>query len=247
MSDFESRARKAAESVRRQIVESDADHETGIRRAQRSPARVALPAAVAAAVLISAVAVGLPRVGGGGTASGGGNVAMALTGALQPFGTCDNVLEHFKNQAPEYLLERARHGRGFAEDGVVPVTATRQSSRSGADAGAATEAGSQPTHSTTNVHEAGVDEPDIVKTDGNRIVAVVQERVHLVGFDGGKMALRKILPDTMVRDVFLAGDRLLVFGSRAARSSGSGWRWADQQAVLTMYDISSLSDPKLVA
>ena len=46
-------------------------------------------------------------------------------------------------------------------------------------------------HSTTNVQEAGVDEPDIVKTDGNRIVAVAQSRVHLVGLDDGRMTLRR--------------------------------------------------------
>ena len=171
-----------------------------------------------------------------------------MTGALKPFNTCDSVLEHFKDQAPEYLIERARHGGGIVEDGAVPANATRQSSRSGADSsGAATEAGSEPAYSTTNVQEAGVDEPDIIKTDGNRIIAVAQERVHLVGFDGGKMALRKILPDTMVRHVFLSGERLLVFGGRAAQGSESGWRWADQQAVLTMYDISNLSDPELIA
>ena len=33
-----------------------------------------------------------------------------------------------------------------------------------------------------------------MKTDGNRIVAVAQGRVHLVGLDGGKMTLRKTLP-----------------------------------------------------
>ena len=44
------------------------------------------------------------------------------------------------------------------------------------------------------MQEAGVDEPDIVKTDGKRIVAVAQARVHLVGLDGGKMTLRKTLP-----------------------------------------------------
>ena len=43
------------------------------------------------------------------------------------------------------------------------------------------------------MQEAGVDEPDIVKTDGKRIVAVAQARVHLVGLDGGKMTLRKTL------------------------------------------------------
>ena len=64
MSDFEARARKAADAVRRQIDEIPAHHEEGIRRAQRSPARFAIPAAVAAAVLIVAVAIGIPRIGG---------------------------------------------------------------------------------------------------------------------------------------------------------------------------------------
>ena len=31
---------------------------------------------------------------------------------------------------------------------------------------------STPDHSTTNMHEAGVDEPDLVKTDGNRVITV---------------------------------------------------------------------------
>ena len=49
MSDFDSRARKAADAVRQQIAENTPHPEKGIRRAQRSPARVAIPSAVAAA------------------------------------------------------------------------------------------------------------------------------------------------------------------------------------------------------
>ena len=57
-----------------------------------------------------------------------------------------------------------------------------------------------------------------MKTDGNRIVAVAQARVHLIGLDGGKMTLRKTLPDTMVRNVFLSGERVLVFSGQTAQS-----------------------------
>ena len=38
--------------------------------------------------------------------------------------------------------------------------------------------------------------------------------MHLVGVKGGKMTLRKTLPDTMVRNVFLSGDRVLVFSGQ---------------------------------
>ena len=252
MSDFDSRARKAAAAVRHQIAENTPQYERGIRRAQRSPARVAIPSAVAAAaVVIAGFAVALPRGGGvngaasgtDGRAPGAGGAAFALTGALKPFNTCDAVLKYFKDQAPDYLIERARGGMAIDEAGA---SARRPAGRT-ADSSGAAEASSPPAYSTTNVQEAGVDEPDIVKTDGNRIVAVAQTRVHLIAVKDGKMTLRRTLPDTMVRNVFLSGERLLVFSSQTAQSFEPGLRWAGQQALLTMYDISNLNDPKLIA
>jgi uncharacterized secreted protein with C-terminal beta-propeller domain len=252
MSDFDSRARKAADAVRRQIGESTALHEAGIRRAQRSPARVAIPSAVAAAVLIGAVMVGLPSGGGGGgggTGLGGGGAAFALTGPLKPFDTCDTVLQYFREQAPEYLIERARGGDITTDGAGAPVrrTGLPAQSRDSSPSAGADSADTPPVYSKTNVQEAGVDEPDIVKTDGNRIVAVARARVHLVGVNDGKLTLRKTLPGRMVRNVFLAGDRLLVFSDQEAQRSDPGLRWTGQRAVLTMYDISSLSQPKLIA
>ena len=250
MSDFDSRARKAADAVRHQIADNTFHPEKGIRRAQRSPARVASPSAVAAAVLVAGVAVALPRIGGGGpSSSSGGQTAFALAGALVPFNTCDTVLQYFKDQAPEYLIERAGGATTTDSGGAAErTTAVPKQGRAEDSAGTTAESGggSQP-YSTTNVQEAGVDEPDIVKTDGNRIVAVAQARVHLIGLDGGKMTLRTTLPDTMVRNVFLSGERVLVFGSQTAQNSEPGLRWAGQQAVLRMYDISSLSDPMPIA
>ena len=86
-----------------------------------------------------------------------------------------------------------------------------------------------------------------MKTDGNRIVAVAQARVHLIAVNSGKMTLRRTLPDTMVRNVFLSGERLLVFSSQTAQSFEPGLGWPGQHAQLTMYDISNLSNPRLIA
>ena len=249
MSDFDSRARKAADAVRQQFADNTPHLEKGIRRAQRSPARVAIPSAVAAAaVLIAGVAVALPRGGAGGTASAEG-AAFALPGPLQPFNTCDSVLEYFKDQAPQYLIERAGGVRTTDSGGAAErTTAAPQQGRATDSSGTGAESGgAPPEHSTTNVQEAGVDEPDIVKTDGNRIVAVAQARVHLIALDGGKMTRRKTLSDTAVRNVFLSGKRLLVFSGQTGQISEPGARWAGQQAVLTMYDISNFSDPSLIA
>ena len=57
-----------------------------------------------------------------------------------------------------------------------------------------------------------------MKTDGNRIVAVAQARVHLIGLDGSKMTRRKTLSDTVVRNVFLSGKRLLVFSGQTGQT-----------------------------
>ncbi|HKX16162.1 MAG TPA: beta-propeller domain-containing protein [Propionibacteriaceae bacterium] len=249
MSDFDSRARKAADAVRQQVAESTFHPEKGIRHAQRSPGRVAIPSAVAAAVLIVGVAVALPSGGNNGTPPSGDGTAYALAGVLKPFNTCDTALQYFKDQAPEHLIERAGGAQTLDAGGAAErTTAVPQQGRA-ADSSGTTggSANTPPEHSTTNVQEAGVDEPDIVKTDGNRIVAVAQARVHLVGLDGGKMTLRKTLPDTMVRNVFLAGERVLVFSGQTAQNSEPGAPWAGRQATLTMYDISNLGDPKLIA
>ncbi len=249
MSDFDSRARKAADAVRQQFADNTPHLEKGIRRAQRSPARVAIPSAVAAAaVLIAGVAVTLPRGGAGGAASAEG-AAFALPGPLQPFNTCDSVLQYFKDQAPQYLIERAGGVRTTDSGGAAErTTAVPQQGRATDSSGTGAESGGAlPEHSTTNVQEAGVDEPDIVKTDGNRIVAVAQARVHLIALDGSKMTRRKTLSDTAVRNVFLSGKRLLVFSGQTGQTFEPGARWAGQQAVLTMYDISNFSDPSLIA
>jgi len=257
VSDFESRARKAADSVRRQLGDTTFDPAKGIRRAQRSPGRVAIPGAIAAAaVLIAGVAITLPRGSGDGATPGGQGAAYAMAGALQPFDTCDRVLQYFKDQAPDYLIQHAGGGTmagrptdagaSGAERAAPKAGRAADSSGTTTESGG-TESGGAPGHSTTNVQEAGVDEPDIVKTDGKRIVAVAQARVHVVGVNAGKMTLRSTLPDTMVRNVFLSGDRVLVFSGQPGEASEPGSRWAGQHAELSMYDISNLSHPQRIA
>jgi uncharacterized secreted protein with C-terminal beta-propeller domain len=254
MSDFETRARHAAEAVRRQVAELPTHHDEGLRRAQRPPARGALRLAVAASILIGAVAIGVPVVRGGlatggdsaasgggvtsggeGAASSGDGAAFALTGPLRPFPTCDSVLQYFKDQAPEDLIARVGGG----------MVATSEDRASASGAGAESAA-SSPEHSETNIQEAGVDEPDVVKTDGNRIVAVAQGRVHLISSERGELTRQKTLPGTTARNVFLSGNRLLVFSDQGAGAGEPESPWFGTQAVLTMYDISSLSDPELI-
>jgi len=73
-----------------------------------------------------------------------------------------------------------------------------------------------PGHSGTNTHEAGVDEPDLVKTDGRRIVTVSRGTLRVVDPAGRRLAGSLDLDPGTDRDgwaeaeLLLHGDRALV-------------------------------------
>ncbi|MGN9836570.1 beta-propeller domain-containing protein [Nonomuraea sp. H19] len=72
-----------------------------------------------------------------------------------------------------------------------------------------------PEHSTTNVHEAGVDEPDLVKTDGNRIVTVKDGILRVIDTATRKVTSSLKLTEGDERvyapaDLLLSGERALV-------------------------------------
>jgi beta propeller domain-containing protein len=91
-------------------------------------------------------------------------------------------------------------------------------------------------HSTTNVQEAGADEPDIVKTDGSRIFAAAARKLHAVEATGGSPRLVDSLAlEGSNHELLLRGDRLLVistlqagggFDPVAMPAAGSGARAA---------------------
>ncbi|MCW2897975.1 MAG: hypothetical protein JWO67_240 [Streptosporangiaceae bacterium] len=81
--------------------------------------------------------------------------------------------------------------------------------------GSQAQTGTQaPDHSGTNVHEAGVDEPDLIKTDGHRIVAVARGRLNVIDPATrkitGTLALSEQGPSWAAADLLLSGDRAMV-------------------------------------
>jgi uncharacterized secreted protein with C-terminal beta-propeller domain len=75
--------------------------------------------------------------------------------------------------------------------------------------------GSTPEFSGTNVQEIGVDEPDIVKTDGRRIFAVTDRTLRVVDPASGLLAGTLAL-DGFGHRLLLRGDRVLVVASKGA-------------------------------
>ncbi|MDH3259640.1 MAG: beta-propeller domain-containing protein [Acidimicrobiia bacterium] len=142
----------------------------------------------------------------------GAPASMAF--ALQPFDACEPLLEYVKEHALELV---GPYGLGYGYWGGGPWLVDEmamEDTATPATSGATRNAALQPgiDYSTTNVQEVGVDEPDIVKTDGTRILAIAQGVLYYVDVSGGKPELTGSLQldNSWAQEMLLSGDTLLV-------------------------------------
>lgn len=140
-------------------------------------------------------------------------MALHTTGALVEFDACEDFLDYVISHAVDIvgpygldpLVVWDRFGgmeRAMAAD--EGATVTTQGSGSGV-----------PDFSGTNVQVAGVDEPDIVKTDGERIVVLADADLIVVDVTGDEPVEvgRMNVDDLAVQSMLLTGDTVLLFGS----------------------------------
>ncbi len=129
--------------------------------------------------------------------------------------------------------------------GVLPPGAAR-------DAGAAQAA--TDAYSGTNVQEAGVDEPDLVKTNGVHLFVAARDRLRVLDVRNGRPRLVATLrlPSGGAGELLLAGDRLLVL-SRAPGIPAPGGRTSIRapwplpvRSVVTEVDLRDPSRPRIV-
>ncbi|WP_327585701.1 beta-propeller domain-containing protein [Nonomuraea sp. NBC_00507] len=123
---------------------------------------------------------------------------------LVAYTSCDDMLAGLREKA-------AANVGPWGFGGVMPLTARAE------DTAAITPNAKTavPEHSTTNVHEAGVDEPDLVKTDGNRVITVTGGTLRVVDTATRKVTSTLKLTEGDERvfapaDLLLSGDRALV-------------------------------------
>ena len=182
-----------------------------MRNARRT--RWAKPAAGIA--LVGTLAV-LPAL----TGCAGVESANAAESHLTRFGSCAALTQYARTHAAETVGPYGLGGGGIyrLDDALAKAgTPVAESSAPTADA-LATRAGGVD-YSTTNVQEAGVDEPDIVKSDGNRVFAIAKNRVYAVDTSGAtpRLAGKLQIPDNIfARDMLLVGNTLVVLGDGPA-------------------------------
>lgn len=187
------------------------------------------------AALAAAVSLAAACSGGDDSPTSPAAVApeLVLASSLSPVESCDELqtwaAEELAPRVGAYgFPEIVTFGTGAGDveeaagaEGTASADDTAAMAPSPGDASRAPAAdpGAGTAFSETNVQVAGVDEPDVVKTDGERILALAEGRLHLVSATDGALTTSVDLPEGMYdAEMLVAGDRVLVL----SRAGGYG-------------------------
>lgn len=167
---------------------------------------------------------------------------------LQPFGSCANLLAYTKRHA---LPRVGPWGLGAPGGPLRAVGAPAADAAAGREGGA-----SEVGFSSTNVQEEGVDEPDLVKSNGTTLFVVRGDRLFSVDVRGvrPRLAGSLQLPAGAGYELLLEGDRLLVLARSGAvpiavpgdAPRSSLLAPARQQTSLIEVDVSDPGAPRIV-
>ncbi|MEO3769086.1 beta-propeller domain-containing protein [Micromonospora sp. B9E7] len=146
---------------------------------------------------------------------------------LVAFDSCPEALRQLKAAARAYV---GPWGFGLSGDARSLGSAERVAAPAVAGAADTASKAAAPGYSGTNTHEAGADEPDLVKTDGRRIVTVQHGTLYVV--DPATRRLTGELELAPGADQFGgAEDALLLHGDRALVLRRDGWAGRAKPAV----------------
>jgi uncharacterized secreted protein with C-terminal beta-propeller domain len=224
----------------------------------------------------TALLAGLAIVGAACSDDGGRGATPRLdrsrfdqASALQPFDRCDELLDHLRTEATARVTAYGLPGlgggviwamedtaRSSAGSATPPSTTAANESLAVDDAAQAQDpdaaGGGQPGFSTTNTVEAGVDEPDSVKTDGKRLYALAGGKLRVVAIDGPTpVELGSLQLPGYGHELLLLGSTVVVLGQAEPDDAESGSD-ADRRlaalprAALYQVDVADPTSPKLV-
>ncbi|MEZ4382741.1 MAG: beta-propeller domain-containing protein [Nannocystaceae bacterium] len=134
---------------------------------------------------------------------------------LYAFDDCDDLLDYAKQNAKQSLEEFGTlysGGNGWFEGDVLDGGNEDQAGDTGGEGTGGGEPGVD--YSETNVQELGVDEPDLVKTDGERIIALADGKLHHIDATGTPQLTASLQLDSASyndAEMFLYEDRVLIF------------------------------------
>jgi uncharacterized secreted protein with C-terminal beta-propeller domain len=197
--------------------------------------------AVAAGVVASSVAIAVSST-----------APAAAEEMLRPFRGCEQLSDWYADAAMPHVTAWGLGDPWLRLDGVRSgdVVAAAEAAAPG-DAVGSGDTG-------TNVQEAGVDEPDVAKTDGRHVVTVRHDRLQVFDVTGDSPRRLGSVPltgETDTNELLLVGDRAVVLGARyeqpwPERGVEDGVRsWPAPTrfgTTITTVDLSDPSSPEVV-
>lgn len=190
--------------------------------------------------------------------AGGTNEAKADTEAS---GTSDTVIASARDYDEIYKYIEAekksqeelqkQYSVDSAADGSASNLARTESAESKADTSAAGAADSGASYSDTNIREEGVEEGDIVKTDGKKLYILNGQKVQIVNIENKEMKEMgsiRLEDDQYISEIYIKGDKLLIVYTKTEYNDGNeGYDGTYKQyTVAETYDVSNPEKPKSV-
>ena len=163
---------------------------------------------------------------------------LQLAASLTPFTSCEPFLKHVKANALAMVGPWGLEGQAYPEilESSDMAEAATDTAMKSADPVPDVD------YSSTNTQEVGVDEPDIVKTDGKRIVAIIDSELQVVDATGDRLrSLGQVrFEDFWPQEMFLSGDKVTIFGQMhnnpsIARRSGNFYEpWSPITTIMSV-------------
>ena len=161
-----------------------------------------------------------------------------IKASLTAFHSCSDALAALRGAAeasvtpygmPKVAGASPRAGVAYAASGVATApeaAAAAAPAGAGTAGGAASSSAAAPAYSGTNDYTAGVDEPDLVKTDGRRIVTVSGSTLEVIDAATGQVTGTLDLSSRGVRygqlNLLLSGGHVLVISTSAGEAGPAG-------------------------
>jgi uncharacterized secreted protein with C-terminal beta-propeller domain len=174
--------------------------------------------------------------------------------SLVKFDTCPELLTHLRAEARKRVEPYGLAGAGYAvgtvsSGGSAAAVGAAPGRTSGSTAPRAVAARifKPPSFSRTNVQEADVDEPDVVKTDGRHIFTLrpnpddrSRQRLTSIAVEDGRPALTGgvLLPKAGRYELLLAGNRVLAMAS-------DGYSRRGARTIVAVVDVTDPADMRI--
>lgn len=166
--------------------------------------------------------------------------------ALRPFESCQDLNDHMSNVVLETMLE-ARYGDGYGRGGFDDLESAPNSDADSGDGGQ----GAPEDYTGTNNQEEGVDEADLVKTDGTHIYVAQGDKLSIIqSWPAQETALVAELElGAYASQLFVHEDRALVFSYIYNHEEGAldGFNLRSYGGTrISLVDISDREHPTLL-